>query len=1355
MKVLCSAALLGISVMISMSADAQAMLHDTWAESMAATKAACLVRHGQQEFEAYASEVMRGGGEPAQIALDLTGARTLVLEATVGGDNYDYDQAIWGAPELVKADGSRVPLTSLTPVSVSVGWGQLLTDHNHQDKPLQVADQQFAFGYWAHAPSKLVFALDGAYTGFEAWVGIDAAAGSHGSVEFLVGPGDAELEAAWARLAEAFPAECAHFQNAMGGSNHLRWFTSGRGVAMLRHATRGILKDLGDDEGGLRAQFDALEEAGRAAPESGWLPLFAEAAQARHEARRTRGQRERFDETALRLAIEDLGKTFPETYDAAAFLARLDALAPEIGTVRRGAAGSAKTWQALLTLQRDALLANPLLDFDELLLVRRDDSSPALGLPHNWEGNCSLPAGGMLNEIALLSPVTPEGEFKTLYRPEKPVFVGDMDLHFDADRLLFSMPGRYGRHQIWEMHIDGTQLRQVTLGEERDVDNYDACYLPDGRIIYGSTACYVGIPCVFGGSYVANLHIMNPDGTASRQLCVDQDHNWCPTMLNNGRVLYSRWEYADLPHSNTRILFHMNPDGTGQAEYMHSNSYWPNGVFYAKAIPEHPTKVVGIVTGHHGVRRMGELVVFDPALGREESVGAIQRIPGRGEPVEPLISDNLVDNSWPKFLHPYPLSDKYFLVSCKPNPDARWGIYLVDVFDNMLLIREEPGSVLFEPVPLRKTPRPPVIPDRVDKTRQDATVYMANVYAGPGLDGIPEGTVKALRVFAYTFSHRKTGGLLGTIGMDGPWDIKRVLGTVPVEPDGSALFTVPAYTPIAVHPLDAEGKSLQHMRSWFTAMPGEVLSCVGCHEKQSMPPPARESMAALRAPSEIAPWHGPPRGFSFAREVQPVLDRHCVACHDGETPPDLRGTQQITDWSSKISGHADPRYGGQFSVAYAELHRYVRRPGIESDNHLLSPMDFHADTTELVQILAKGHYGVALNDESWGRLVTWIDLNAPYHGAWTEIAGEELVTPIAERRRELRRKYTGMDDDTEWLPPMPGPVEPLPVPPPAMTAAAAPQVPGWPLSAAAAKALQAELGETRRTIELGDGVTLELTLVPAGEFVMGSSEGHPDEQPQSVVTIEAPFWMGAFEVTNAQYARFDPHHDSRVESKHGYQFGIHGYPLNIPEQPVVRVSWEQAMAFCAWLGDQTGETFTLPTEAEWEYACRAGADTPFAFGQMGADFAPHANLGDKQLARFASDPYTLDVAIPKPGPYDDWIPRDTNVDDGGFVSMPVGSYQPNAWGLHDMHGNVWEWTRSTYRPYPYHAYDGRNEAVLEGKRAVRGGSWYDRPHRGTASYRLAYVPWQRVFNVGFRVVCPAESPAEAPKIASVQKEGDS
>ncbi|NOZ21443.1 MAG: SUMF1/EgtB/PvdO family nonheme iron enzyme [Planctomycetes bacterium] len=1058
--------------------------------------------------------------------------------------------------------------------------------------------------------------------------------------------------------------------------------------------------------------------------------------------------------SAIRMAVDDQGETFGDRYPKAELMQRVDAMQAKCDTILRNvlATGNKVLKEVLMfrdeiePVAREILLANPLLDFDRLLIVKR--STRNLGLPANWQGNSSLRKTGYDNEIAVLpmQPNPAKTQLTTLYRPPKGEFVGDVDLHFDADRMLFSSIGSHERWQVFEMKTDGTGLRQVTLGDQPDVDNYDACYLPDGDIIFSSSANFVGVPCVFGSSHVAMLYRMNADGKNIRQLCFEQDHNWCPTMLPNGRVLYLRWEYTDTPHSNTRLLFQMNPDGTGQMEFYGSNSYWPNSIFYARPIPGSSTKVIGIVTGHHGDRRMGELVLFDVNKGRREADGAVQKIPGYGKKVEPIIRDQLTSGVWPKFLHPYPLSDKYFLVACRPTQGSNWGLYLVDVFNNMLLLREEPGYALLEPIPIRKTEKPPVIPSRVRPGEQYATVYMADVYAGNGLKGIPSGTVKRLRIFTYHFAYQGMGGILGVVGLDGPWDIKRVLGTVPVEKDGSAMFRVPANTPISVQPLDAEGKAVQIMRSWMTAMPGDVLSCVGCHEPQSESPPPQLTIAARHFPSDIKPWHGPTRGFSYPREVQPVIDRYCVKCHngkarsDGKDIPDLRGDAWITDFRSVTPGNGGGR-GGKFSVGYANLQRYVRRPGIESDYHLLTPMEFHADTTELVQMLKKGHHGVTLDPEAWDRLITWIDLNTPFHGTWHEYIKDP--GPQRQRRRELRKLYAGIDEDPEAI------IEVKYSPPNGQPETGSantpqseihiPQLEGWPFDAAEAKRRQSAAGpKTKRTIDLGNGVTMDLVLVPDGEFVMGDAKGGVDEQPLTRVKIDRPFWMGTCEVTNEQYAQFDPLHDSAVESKNAYQFGIHGYPLNGPRQPVVRVSWQKAMAFCRWLSQKTGKAFTLPTEAQWEYACRSGAATPMFYGDLDTDFSRFANMADAKLREFASDPYTVDVPLTNATKYDDWIPKDTRFNDGGLVTVDVGKYAPNAWGLHDMHGNVWEWTRTTYKPYPYRTDDGRDDIAPTDRKVVRGGSWRDRPKRCRASFRLSYLPYQAVHDVGFRVVCVSD-----------------
>ncbi|MBN8461170.1 MAG: hypothetical protein J0M04_25380, partial [Verrucomicrobia bacterium] len=716
--------------------------------------------------------------------------------------------------------------------------------------------------------------------------------------------------------------------------------------------------------------------------------------------------------TSLRLAITDLQTTFGTRYPRGGeFAARLVELEKRLATGGRSA-----EWDgALATLRSEALLANPLLDFDRLLLIGRDANR--LGLPQNWEGNSSLAHTGYQNRLAVLSPVRPDGAIQTLFAPPGDRFVGDVDLDFDATRLVFSMPGDNGRWQVHELPIQGGEPAQLPLVHEPDVDNYDACYLPDGNLMFSSTAPFTGVPCVTGASHVANLYRMERATGSIRRLTFDQEHNWCPTVLPDGRILYQRWEYSDIPHFAARILFHMNPDGTDQREYYGSGSYWPNAMFYARPVPGSATAFAAVVGGHHGLPRMGEMALFDTTRGRFEADGAIQRIPGYGKKIEPIILDQLTDASWPKFLHPWPLGDKHFLVSAKPTPQSKWGIYLADVFDNLVLVKEaDENMALLEPVPLKATPRPPVVPSRIKPGQSDATVSILDIYQGPGLAGVPRGTVKQLRVFTYHFAYHGMGGQTNRVGLDGPWDIKRIMGTVPVEADGSAHFRVPANTPITVQPLDDQGQALQLMRSWMTAMPGEALSCVGCHDSQNSTPPAGIHLALTKPPAEIRPWYGPERGFSFVREVQPVLDRHCAACHDGgnapgHAPPDLRAAPPVHPAAT------DPGYnnGTHFSPSYMALRSYVRGHTIESDLHILTPGEFSADTTELIQLLRAGHQGVNLTAEDWDRLITWIDLNTPAHGTWTEIVGPEKVNTQRDRRREMLARYANRSDDPEAI----------------------------------------------------------------------------------------------------------------------------------------------------------------------------------------------------------------------------------------------------------------------------------------------------------------------------------------------------
>jgi formylglycine-generating enzyme required for sulfatase activity len=981
-----------------------------------------------------------------------------------------------------------------------------------------------------------------------------------------------------------------------------------------------------------------------------------------------------------------------------AWIAAFEERIPELRQALRESDMQAVAEAEAFGKERRSLLLSKLDLSEVLVLLRKADR---LGLPQNWQGNCSLPRSGFDDELSVLD-LSGEPRLEPFWKPEEPRQIADVDLDFDGKRLLFSMLGSHERWQIFELDAQSKKLSQVTPGTYPDVDNYDACYLPDGRILFDSTRVFQGIPCVGGSDQVANLHLLDRDTGQIRQICFDQDHDWCPTVMNDGRVLYTRWEYSDTPHYFSRLLFSMNPDGTGQMEYYGSNSYWPNSMFYARPIPGDPSKVVAIVSGHHGVPRMGELVIFDPAKGRFEADGVVQRVPGHGKPVEPKIMDRLVDDVWPRFLHPWPLDAEHFLVSCQPAQGRPWGLWLADVHDNLLHLYDLPGYAVFEPIPLRARTRPPVIPDRVDLESQDATVFLADVHRGPGLAGVPRGTVKKLRLYEFHYGYQRMGGHKH-VGVEGSWDVRRILGTVPVYEDGSASFKVPANTPVAVQPLDEKGRAVQVMRSWFTAMPGERMSCVGCHEPQNSGAPIGPSLAARRAPSEIEPWLGPARGFSFKRDVQPVLDRNCVGCHDGssEVVLDLRRKDK-PGWRN-------------FTPSYLALHPFVRRPGPESDYHLQRPMEWHASTSELVQLLERGHHGVELSVEDWQRIYTWIDLNVPDHGTW----GEHSPIPAngRERRLQMLRKYAGRSLDPEWVPELlAAPVEYVPPKPLPSVEPATPSVPGWPFDTDAAVQRRDASGLAReRIVDLGEGVTLRLVAIPAGEFVMFDRP----EDPRRHMRVERPFWMGAFEVTREQFSRFDPEHHNGYLNQNHKDHTKPGYFANGAKHPVIRVTWEEARAFCRWLSAQTELDFDLPSEVEWEWACRAGSMRPFHFGDLDSDFSKYANLADastRLLAVTGIDP----KPIRNPSRYEDWLPKDDRFDDGQRIMCEVGRYAPNAWGLHDMHGNVCEWTRSD---------DGRPDF-----RVIRGGSWRDRPKNARSGWRWSYRRWQPVYNVGFRVI---------------------
>ena len=883
-----------------------------------------------------------------------------------------------------------------------------------------------------------------------------------------------------------------------------------------------------------------------------------------------------------------------------------------------------------------------------------------------------------------------EVQIRTIYKPDNTSSIADLKLHWDGDRAMFTQTMSDNRWNVFEVKLNNGDCKKLIDNPEPDLEFYDGTYLPDGRIIANSNIGYQGVPCVNGSDPVGNMVLYTPQSKNLRRLTFDQDANWNPVIMNNGRVMYTRWEYTDLTHYYTRIVMNMNPDGTEQKALYGSGSMFPNSTFDVQPLPGYASAFVGIISGHHGVARSGRLILFDPAKARKGAAGMLQEIPHRNRPIVEEVKDRLVDGVWPQFIKPSPLNDTYFLVAAKLDKNDLWGIYLVDKFDNVTCLHKMEGEGYISPIAVRKTVTPPAIPDRVKLDDKQATVFIQDIYEGEGLKGIPRGTVKSLRLHAYEYAYVQTQSDHNWHGIQSGWDIKRMLGTVPVEEDGSVIFKIPANTPVSIQPLDKDGVAVQWMRSWLTGQPGEIVSCV---------------------------------------EVQPILDRACIACHNGEGKAfDLRG------------GKKD---GKGYGTSYLNLHPYVHRQGGEGDMVVLYPYEYHPNTSELVRLLKKGHYNVQLTDAEWRKIYNWIDYNAPDKGYFNAnvlksfpYQGYDQI----ERRKQLTDKYAGgagvdwkkeiadyaaqLKNKGEIKPVMPKKVSPV--------KEKVLKVKGWPFAPDRVKEMLADEKETVKVLEIAPGVQMTFVRIPAGEFVMGSYHGEPDTYPTTKVKIDKAFWMGELEVTNQQYNTIFPQHDSRYVDQQWKDHVVPGYPANKPEQPVIRVSYNDAMEYCKILSQKTGLNITLPTEAQWEWACRGGSDEDFWFGNLNADFGKKDNLADVTTNKFAVsgvDPQPMSPESPW-YKYYTFLPKAANVDDGSLVQVGGKKYEANPFGLYCMHGNVAEWTRSDYVPYPYK----ENPKKVSEYKVVRGGSYIERPKYSTAYSRKGFYPYQCVFNVGFRVI---------------------
>ena len=598
--------------------------------------------------------------------------------------------------------------------------------------------------------------------------------------------------------------------------------------------------------------------------------------------------------------------------------------------------------------------------------------------------------------IKLLDPAT--GKTMTLLDVPKGV-AREPDVHFDGTKIVFSMRrDAADDYHIYEMALASRSVRQLTFG--RRISDIQPIYLPNGQIAFSSTREPKYIPCQ--RHLMANLFVMNADGSNIRQLGHNTQFEGHASLMPDGRILYTRWEYVDKHYSSAYGLWTMNPDGTNQALYYGGYAWQPGAIVNGRVIPG-TERFVAIYTAVHELP-WGAMVVGDRRRGLDGTEPIVRSWPadvsrfmGRWDEVR-RVSVGEFDSFRGvriKYEDPYPLSEREILCSRWCPERKCMGLYLVDVSGGERLLHAEPPGC-FDPRPVAPRKRPPVIPSRVDLERADGVFYVQDVYVGSGMERVRRGTVKWLRVVEapakLTWVPHGIGDWTPALNADGHhpiavnwghYNTKRILGRVPVEADGSAHFRVPAGRFVYFQLLDADEMMVQSMRSGTCAQPGETIGCVGCHDDRLGAAPAGYGVptALRRAAGTIEPWYGPPREFSYTAEVQPVLDKHCIRCHDYGK----KGAGKLL-----LCGDRGPA----FSVSYADLRR--RSPAVWEPKHaqgdkpficsvdagpvqVLPPYSWGSHRSRLVDHLRKGHEDVRLDKESLERIVTWIDLNTPYY----------------------------------------------------------------------------------------------------------------------------------------------------------------------------------------------------------------------------------------------------------------------------------------------------------------------------------------------------------------------------------------
>jgi len=721
--------------------------------------------------------------------------------------------------------------------------------------------------------------------------------------------------------------------------------------------------------------------------------------------------------------------------------ATLDAVAKRLDSLPADAPAEVqrKLYMKARWAVRRMTLGNPLLDFDTILFVKR---VPPM-FPHmsdQFYGWWSRPGGG----IYLLEGFkTAEPTVRCLTEDWPPGSFLRPDLSYDGTKVLFAYCRYYphvagmgdktvkedlpedAMYHVFEMDLATGEHRQLTRGR---YDDFDARYLPDGRIVFLSTrkgtslqtgkhsaaaSCEADVPdsyvrCGGGNSRpvaVFTLHRMNADGSGLCAISAFENFEWTPAIAADGRVVYARWDYIDRHNGPFISLWSTNPDG-GNAQLVYGNyTKKPQCVFEARPVPG-SHQMVFTACAHHS-NTGGSLCLLDRTRGTEFDRPITRLTPEVPFPETEGWADMYYANPWP-------LSEEYYFVSFsdkrlpphsrldvddRRNPKNASGIYLYDAFGNLEPLHRDPKVSSMYPIPVRPRPQPPAMPELTDwEGPQEGRFLLQNV--GEGLEVLPPDTVvKRLRIVGVPpkVQPQMNSPVVG-VSREDPG--KFVLGTVPVEEDGSAYFRVPSGVPVLFQALDERGRAVQTMRSLTYVQPGQTLTCIGCHEHRDLAPSSGTApLAAMREPSPLT--LGPPGSWplDYAELVQPVLDKHCVSCHSpkGEDPK---------------AAAFDLTPGKSYNALLGWAGEDIKKLAFERDRSF--PGECVAANSKLLALLTEGegHEGVTLDPDNYDRLVTWMDTYAHRQGHFSEEQAEQLRAFREEMAEILEKQVRRSAADT-------------------------------------------------------------------------------------------------------------------------------------------------------------------------------------------------------------------------------------------------------------------------------------------------------------------------------------------------------